>query len=77
MGRLAPRRAALVRRPRRVLADEPTGNLDEASGQRVLDLLFGMARDEGSAVLFVTHSRELAALADRIWTLHGGRLEEG
>jgi ABC-type lipoprotein export system ATPase subunit len=68
---------ALLRRPRLVLADEPTGNLDEASGQRVLDLLFGMARDEGSAVLFVTHSRELAALADRIWTLHGGRLEEG
>lgn len=68
---------ALLRRPRLVLADEPTGNLDEASGQRVLDLLFGMARDEGSAVLFVTHSRELAALADRVWTLHGGRLEEG
>ncbi len=68
---------ALLRRPRLLLADEPTGNLDEASGQRVLELLFGLARAEGSAVLFVTHSRELAATADRVWTLHGGRLEEG
>jgi predicted ABC-type transport system involved in lysophospholipase L1 biosynthesis ATPase subunit len=68
---------ALLRRPRLLLADEPTGNLDEASGQRVLELLFGLAREEGSAVLFVTHSRDLAAMADRVWTLHGGRLEEG
>ena len=68
---------ALLRRPRLVLADEPTGNLDEVSGQRVLELLFGMAREEGSALLVVTHSRELAATADRIWTLSGGRVEEG
>ncbi len=68
---------ALLRRPQLLLADEPTGNLDEVSGQRVLELLFGLAREEGSAVLFVTHSRELAAMADRVWTLHGGRLEEG
>jgi putative ABC transport system ATP-binding protein len=68
---------ALLRRPRLLLADEPTGNLDEVSGQRVLELLFGLARQEGSAVLLVTHSRDLAARADRVWTLHGGRLEEG
>jgi ABC-type lipoprotein export system ATPase subunit len=63
---------ALLRRPRLVLADEPTGNLDEENGQRVMDLLLGVAREEGSAVLYVTHSRELALLADEVWTLHSG-----
>jgi ABC-type lipoprotein export system ATPase subunit len=66
---------ALLRRPRLLLADEPTGNLDEETGQRVMDLLLALARDEGSAVLYVTHSRELAAQADQVWTLHAGRLE--
>jgi ABC-type lipoprotein export system ATPase subunit len=66
---------ALLRRPRLLLADEPTGNLDEESGQVVMDLVLALAREEGSAVLYVTHSRELAALADAVWTLHGGRLE--
>jgi ABC-type lipoprotein export system ATPase subunit len=65
---------ALLRRPRLLLADEPTGNLDEASGQLVMDLLLGLAREEGSAVLYVTHSRELAALADAVWTLASGHL---
>src|SRR5512133_3053487 len=63
---------ALQRRPRLLLADEPTGNLDEENGRRVLELLLGLAREEGSAVLYVTHSRELAALADATWTLHSG-----
>jgi ABC-type lipoprotein export system ATPase subunit len=67
---------ALLRRPRLLLADEPTGNLDEASGQRVMELLLGLARDEGSAVLYVTHSRELAGLADAVWTLSSGKLIE-
>ena len=66
---------ALLRRPRLLLADEPTGNLDEESGERVMDLLLGLARDEGSAVLFVTHSRELASRADEVWTLHSGARE--
>ena len=66
---------ALLRRPKLLLADEPTGNLDEENGQRVMDLLLGLARDEGSAVLYVTHSRELAALADATWTLHSGARE--
>ncbi len=66
---------ALVRRPRIVLADEPTGNLDEANGQVVMDLLLRMTRDEGSALVYVTHSRELAALADETWRLHSGVLE--
>ena len=66
---------ALLRRPRLLLADEPTGNLDEATGQVVMDLLLRMAREEGSALLYVTHSRELAALADEVWQLHSGVLE--
>jgi putative ABC transport system ATP-binding protein len=66
---------ALLRRPRLLLADEPTGNLDEESGRAVLELLLGLARDEGSAVLYVTHSAELAAAADRVWTIHSGILE--
>jgi ABC-type lipoprotein export system ATPase subunit len=66
---------ALQRRPRLLLADEPTGNLDEESGRSVLALLLGLARDEGAAVLLVTHSRELAAAADAVWTIHSGALE--
>ncbi len=66
---------ALLRRPRLVLADEPTGNLDEVTGQVVMDLLLRMAREEGSALLYVTHSRDLAALADEVWRLHSGTLE--
>jgi ABC-type lipoprotein export system ATPase subunit len=68
---------ALLRRPRLLLADEPTGNLDEATGQAVMDLLLRVAREEGSTLVFVTHSRELAALADEVWTLHSGILETG
>ena len=66
---------ALLRRPRLLLADEPTGNLDEQSGERVMELLLRLARDEGSALVYVTHSRELAARADETWRLHDGRLE--
>ncbi len=66
---------ALLRKPRLLLADEPTGNLDEATGQVVMDLLLRTAREEGSALVFVTHSKELAALADERWVLHSGALE--
>jgi len=66
---------ALLRRPRLVLADEPTGNLDEVSGEQVLGLLLGLAREEGSALLLVTHGAEVAARADEVWRLHDGRLE--
>jgi ABC-type lipoprotein export system ATPase subunit len=66
---------ALLRRPRLLLADEPTGNLDEETGRAVMDLLLGLARGEGSAVLYVTHSAELTAAADAVWTLHSGALE--
>jgi predicted ABC-type transport system involved in lysophospholipase L1 biosynthesis ATPase subunit len=66
---------ALLRRPRLLLADEPTGNLDEATGQQVMELLLQLARGEGSALVYATHSRELAAMADEIWRLHSGILE--
>ena len=66
---------ALLRRPRLLLADEPTGNLDEETGRAVLELVLGLARGEGSAVLYVTHSAELAAAADAVWTMHSGTVE--
>jgi ABC-type lipoprotein export system ATPase subunit len=66
---------ALLRRPRLLLADEPTGNLDEASGLAVMELLLEVAREEGSSLVYVTHSVELAALADESWQLHDGSLE--
>ncbi len=66
---------ALLRRPRLLLADEPTGSLDDETGRAVMDLLLRLAREEGSTLVTVTHSRELAVRADRVWTLHSGELE--
>ena len=66
---------ALLRRPRLLLADEPTGNLDDANGQVVMQLMLDLAREHGSALVYVTHSREVAALADETHLLHSGILE--
>ncbi len=68
---------ALLRRPSLLLADEPTGNLDEETGRAVMDLIVALAREEGSAVLYVTHSRDLADAADEVWTMHSGVLDAG
>ena len=57
------------------MADEPTGNLDDENGRRVMELLLQLARDENSLLLYVTHSREMAALADVTWQMHSGVLE--
>ena len=65
---------ALVRDPRLVLADEPTGNLDDATGASVMGLLDSVTRGSGKTLLLVTHSREVAALADRELTIEAGRL---
>ena len=65
---------ALVRDPPLVLADEPTGNLDDATGVAVMDLLDAMTRKAGKTLLLVTHSREVAALADRVFTIEDGHL---
>ena len=67
---------AVVHDPALVLADEPTGNLDAESGDRVLDLLAELAGSQGKALLAVTHSREVADRADRILRIRGGLLVE-
>ncbi len=65
---------ALVKEPRLVLADEPTGNLDRATGDQVLNLLEEVTREMGKTLLIATHSRSIAARADRVLTIHAGRL---
>jgi putative ABC transport system ATP-binding protein len=60
---------ALVHGPRLILADEPTGNLDPASAERVMDLFARQVREHGAACVLVTHSRAAAARADRVLTL--------
>ena len=65
---------ALVARPALILADEPTGNLDEASADRVVDLMAGLVRDSGAGLLMVTHSDRLAARLGRRLHLSRGRL---
>ena len=66
---------ALLRRPALLLADEPTGNLDDAIGATVMDLLLSLARDEGATLLYVTHSQDFAAQANQVWHIHSGVLE--
>ena len=66
---------ALAHDPLLVLADEPTGNLDEDSGARILELLERLVRGAGHTMILVTHDRETAALADRVLILRQGRLE--
>ncbi|MEG1770664.1 MAG: ABC transporter ATP-binding protein [Comamonas sp.] len=60
---------ALVHRPRLLLADEPTGNLDPATATRILDLLTSQARAAGAALVLATHSRDAAQRADRVLQL--------
>lgn len=67
---------ALAPRPAILLADEPTGNLDEATGRQIADLLFGMVRDSGTTLVLVTHAPDLAARCDRTIRLRDGRLEQ-
>ena len=67
---------ALIADPALVLADEPTGNLDLETGERVLALLEELVRSRGRTMVMATHSREVAALADRVLTIRDGHLEE-
>jgi putative ABC transport system ATP-binding protein len=64
----------LAARPRLLLADEPTGNLDEAAGDAVLDLMLSLVAETGAALLMVTHSNRLANWLDAHVHLHAGRL---
>ena len=66
---------ALANRPALVLADEPTGNLDERTADIVIDEFIRLVREQGSAALIATHNERLAARMDRIVRLHDGLLE--
>ncbi|MDD5564915.1 MAG: ABC transporter ATP-binding protein [Thermoanaerobaculaceae bacterium] len=66
---------ALVHRPAVVLADEPTGALDSASGAAVLRLMDDLRREEGSALLLATHDEAIAAAADRLIRMRDGAIE--
>lgn len=68
---------ALANRPSLVLADEPTGNLDEATADRVLDELLRLVRRQGSSALIATHNERLACRMDRVLRLHEGVLAQG
>ncbi|PUB14206.1 ABC transporter ATP-binding protein [Yoonia sediminilitoris] len=74
-------RVALARasapRPRLLLADEPTGNLDETNGKAIMDLLFDLRGRHGATLVMVTHSAELAARCDRIVRLRDGHVDTG
>jgi lipoprotein-releasing system ATP-binding protein len=67
---------ALAGRPKVLLADEPTGNLDAANGQAVLELLRDLNRERGLTMILVTHDQQIAQQADRIVRLAEGRIEE-
>jgi putative ABC transport system ATP-binding protein len=74
--RVALARAAAPR-PAILLADEPTGNLDGATGQAIMDLLFGLRDRHGATLVLVTHAPDLAARCDRVVRLRDGLLDEG
>jgi putative ABC transport system ATP-binding protein len=67
---------AFTTRPKLLLADEPTGNLDSANGRRVLDLLLALKSEAGATLILVTHDPLLADRADRVITLADGRVVE-
>jgi len=65
---------ALAQDPRLILADEPTGNLDDATGQAVMELLDQVTRQAGKTLIMVTHSHRIAALADQRLTIENGKI---
>lgn len=67
---------AMVANPPLLLADEPTGNLDQETGALVVELMFGLARKQNAAVVLITHDPALAARADRMLTMTAGELVE-
>ncbi len=67
---------SLLHRPALILADEPTGNLDEQSSLEVMSLFCDLVKDAGSSLLMATHSRQMARFLDRSVLLHNGKLDE-
>jgi putative ABC transport system ATP-binding protein len=68
---------AIVPNPAILVADEPTGNLDESTGQSIVDLLFALKRDRGATLVLVTHDLNLARLCDRMVRLRSGQVDSG
>src|SRR6202049_3195967 len=66
---------ALAPDPALIVADEPTGNLDETTGREIIELLFRGHRERGTTLVLVTHDTELAARCDRVLRLHSGQLD--
>ena len=67
---------AFVVQPELLLADEPTGSLDHATGQAIMDLMFALNREQGTTLVLVTHDRQLAARCERCLSINAGRLLE-
>ena len=66
---------ALAPNPRILVADEPTGNLDETSGSKIIDLMFALKRERGGTLVLVTHDSGLASRCDRMIRLRSGQIE--
>lgn len=67
---------AFVNEPEILFADEPTGNLDEETGEKIIQLLFELNKEHGTTLVIVTHDMELAKLSNRVLRLKGGRILE-
>lgn len=67
---------AFINEPQILFADEPTGNLDTATGESIQDLIFSLNKDQGTTLILVTHDMNLAQKADRIISLKGGKIVE-
>jgi len=66
---------AIVAKPKIILADEPSGNLDDETGKEVMDLLFKLYRERKQTLILVTHNQELASVCDRMMVLQKGQLQ--
>ena len=67
---------ALINKPRLILADEPTGNLDEKNSKNLVDLLIKINRDFGQSIILTTHNPDIASIGDRQFILENGSLHE-
>lgn len=67
---------ALSRKPRLILADEPTGNLDGVTGRQIVDILFGLREKTGATLVLVTHDERLASMTDRVIRMSDGRIAD-
>jgi ABC-type lipoprotein export system ATPase subunit len=59
-----------------LLADEPTGNLDEGNASRIMDLIDTLHRETGNTIVMITHDADIASRADTVWRLHSGQLQQ-